>query len=395
MVGLKGQIAALALHEVHVLFVERPGSALTRIAAERAIAERGWRVARSAADADALLCCGEPGPELDPLVDRLFAQLPRPRVREQADVPGEVAAALDRIVIALRSEDAASPITEGSPARADDAEQTADSADMDHGDMDQGDMDHGDMGHGDMDMDMSGPGGIELAGGDTDRDGLEMDVLSVRLGPALPAWPAGLVMSVTLAGDLVTSADVEVIGQNPGSTGFTAMSGREQAALIADRIGWLLLLAGAGRAEGRLRQVRDGLLDGADIAWCTGRLRRLTDRLSRSRSLRWSLRDLGRIDQGVLQEMDLPLHWAGDVLDRLHRRLTALSDLVQRIGDTADDAGDLIPPVSRAGLDLVADTARGLDLGTARLVIASVDIDLADGAVRRQPALTAGSGEAS
>jgi len=383
VVGVRQRLAELALHEVHVLFVERPGSALTRIAAERAIAERGWRVARSAADADALLCCGEPGPQLDPLVDRLFAQLPRPRTRERADAPGEVCAALDRILVALRSEDAASPITEGSPARADDAEQTADSADMDHGD----------MGHGDMDM--SGPGGIELAGGDTDRDGLEMDVLSVRLGPALPAWPAGLVMSVTLAGDLVTSADVEVIGENPGSTGFTAMSGREQAALIADRIGWLLLLAGAGRAEGRLRQVRDGLLDGADIAWCTGRLRRLTARLDRSRSLRWSLRDLGRIDQGVLQELDLPLHWAGDVLDRLQRRLPALSHFVQRIGDTADDAGDLIPPVSRAGLDLVADTARGLDLGTARLVIASVDIDLAGGAVRRQPALTAGSGEPS
>lgn len=381
--GLRQRIAALALREIHVLLVERPGWALTRIAAERALATRGWRVAGSAADADALLCCGEPGPELDPLVERLFAQLPRPQARERAYHPGEVAAALDQIAAALRADDPAPDPTEDEPARAEDADQPAvDDADMNHADMDNGDM--------------SGPGGIPLAGGDQDRDGLEMDVLPVRLGPVLPAWPAGLVLSVTLAGDLISDCHAGLIGLQTEAALRLQVSRREHAALAADRIGWLLLLAGAGRAERQLRQVRDGLLDGAEIPWCAGRLRRLADRVSRSRLLGWSLRDLGRIDQGSLREMDHPLDWSGDVLDRLHRRLSGLSELLAELTDPTVRS-DLPegPSMNRAGLDLVADTVRGLDLGAARLVIASIDIDLTGGVENTQSAVTAGPGGSS
>ena len=47
------------------------------------------------------------------------------------------------------------------------------------------------------------PDGIPLAEGAEDRDGLEMDVLHLPLGPVLAHWPAGVVLRVTLHGDVV------------------------------------------------------------------------------------------------------------------------------------------------------------------------------------------------
>ncbi|MET3808400.1 hypothetical protein ABIB25_005429 [Nakamurella sp. UYEF19] len=406
--GVRERITALALREVHVMLIERPGGALTRIAAERSLAARGWRVAGSAADADALLCCGEPGPELEPLVQALFVQLPRPRAEGRAQDPGEVAAALDQIAASLQSGDVAAlpaqyqpaPAEHGDQPAAPDADTDMSDGDGDHTetamDMDMGgdDMDHSDM---DMDMggmDMSGPGGIPLASGDQDRDGLEMDVLAVRLGPVLPAWPAGLVLSVTLAGDLISDCHADTLGLEAEGVLPLPVSRREQAALVADRISWLLLLAGARRAERRLRQVRDGLLDDAEIPWCTEQLRQLTRQVSRS--LRWSLRDLGRIDQDAPQDAGGPLDWSGDVLDRLHRRLAGLSGMVAALADPAAlrDAPDRAS-MTRAGLDLVCDAVCGLDLGAARLVIASIDIDLTGRIGSHPAAVSAGSGGSS
>ena len=69
---------------------------------------------------------------------------------------------------------------------------------MDHGDMDHGDMDHGSM----------SPDGIPLAEGAEDRDGLEMDAIHLPLGPVLRHWPAGVVLRLTLHGDVVADAEV-------------------------------------------------------------------------------------------------------------------------------------------------------------------------------------------
>src|SRR5699024_10599404 len=76
----------------------------------------------------------------------------------------------------------------------------------------EGHADHGGHegheGHGDMDM---APAGIPLAEGGEDRDGLEMDVLHLPLGPVLPFWPAGLVLHCSLQGDVVVDATASVI----------------------------------------------------------------------------------------------------------------------------------------------------------------------------------------
>lgn len=73
---------------------------------------------------------------------------------------------------------------------------------------DTGDMDHGDMDHGDMEM---APSGIPLAEGAQDRDGLEMDVLHLGLGPVLAHWPAGVRLRCVLSGDVVTEATVALL----------------------------------------------------------------------------------------------------------------------------------------------------------------------------------------
>ena len=76
---------------------------------------------------------------------------------------------------------------------------------MDHEGMDHEGIDHGGIDHGGMDM--ARPGGSPLPReGDDDRDGLEMDVLHVPLGPVLPHWPAGLVVWCVLQGDVIVSA---------------------------------------------------------------------------------------------------------------------------------------------------------------------------------------------
>ncbi|MDQ3326471.1 MAG: hypothetical protein M3529_12340 [Actinomycetota bacterium] len=236
---------------------------------------------------------------------------------------------------------------------------------MDHGGMDHGGMDHGGMDHGGMDhgaMDMEGPGGIALAAGGPDRDGLSMDVLHVRLGPLLTLWPAGLIMRLSLQGDVVTEASVD---QTPPSVDLTgvALPAREAGAKRCDVAKDVLMLAGADRAAALARRARDLLLDPtvpADRALDVVEF--LQHQIRRSRLLRWSLRGLAPVEHdGVL---------SGDVHDRL-QRLLILTLREIRIGylATTDRA------IHTGGLDLVSvlpGLLVGTELSTARLAVASV-----------------------
>ena len=93
--GLSGALARLAVRATRVLVVEVPGHWATRMEVEHQLLRRGWRPAWTPADADVLAVCGVPGPELSELVDRLWEQMPGPRVRADITSPGTVGSALD------------------------------------------------------------------------------------------------------------------------------------------------------------------------------------------------------------------------------------------------------------------------------------------------------------
>jgi len=190
-VGLSRVLARLASRRLHVLVVEHPGAFLLRARAERAT---------SPADADVMLECGASDDErLTTAVGRVWAQVPGPRSRGGLLEVDRVDTTLDALADAYRRWSA-----EDEPRPEPEQHHPDDMADM-H------DMD-GAHDMGDMEMDMSGPGGIALASGfDDERDGLEMDVLHVPLGPVLSSWPAGLVVTCTLTGDVVSSVEVDVI----------------------------------------------------------------------------------------------------------------------------------------------------------------------------------------
>jgi len=213
-------------------------------------------------------------------------------------------------------------------------------------------MDHGDMDHGDMDM---SPSGIPLAEGGEDRDGLEMDVLHVRLGPILPHWPAGLMLRCALQGDVITEAEAELLDDGmPDHCGPSAA-----LPCRLDNIVALLALAGWDDAAAEARAIRDCLLDGGQDAVTSARIARLARRVRRSRVLRWSLRGIRPLSEKDLSQRGLPTSLAGDTYDRLLRMLE---------GAATDVVGD------RLATHHLPRLVTGLDLATARLVVASLDL---------------------
>ncbi|MEB2529290.1 hypothetical protein, partial [Kocuria rosea] len=253
-----------------------------------------------------------------------------------------------------------------------------DHGEMDHGEMDHGEMDHGEMDHGEMDhgghggMDHSGhggmdmaPGGIPLAEGGEDRDGLEMDVLHLPLGPVLPFWPAGLVLRCSLQGDVVVDADASVVdGAGAGGPG----PGPAPAAVVwCDQVVALLALAGAEDAASGARRARDALLHG-DRGAARAAAERLHRTIRGSRLLRWSLRGVLPLDPSALEHHGLPRHCLGDAHDRLLSR-------VERI---RAEAGGAVPvPVEDAAVPwaVLPELVTGLELGSVRLAVASLDLD--------------------
>jgi hypothetical protein len=347
--GLSALLARVAVRRASVLLVEAPGWALTRYAAERLLVERGWRPALSPADADVLLVCGGPGPRLAAAVDLVWAQLPGPRARSSAAAPGDVDAALDRAEAELLDDDrqrAQASIRPTGPVRGDLAGAPG------HHDEDDDDDDARD--HGDMEM---APHGIPLAGGDQDRDGLEMDVLHLPLGPILPCWPAGLLLHCTLHGDVVMDLRPEVLDAGDERP---APQPPSPAATALDRAARVLALAGRDGWAATARRLRDA----EPTAGTRQDLHRLLHRVRRSRVLRWSLGDTGRIDAALCREHGLDERLAGTVHDRLVRTLEGA-----RAG--LGGAAVLTPAVP---LDLLPALLTGAELGAVRLVVAGLDL---------------------
>lgn len=394
--GLSGALSRLAVRHAHVLLVEVPGHWLTRVAVERQVLDRGLRLALSPADADVLAVCGPPGPELAELVDRLWDELPGPRARMAIDSPEAVSAALAAAEAALLDtarqradsrDRKATPGHGGMTHGGHRGDEHADHGGMDHGEhpgmehaghdaMEQaghaevghdqhGGMTHGGMGHAGMDhggMEMA-PAGIPLAEGGEDRDGLEMDVLHVRLGPVLPYWPAGLVLRCALLGDVITDAESRVIdaGHDREPAGEHGHAARR-----CDNAAKLLALAGWEDAAARARRIRDALLRG-DTTAATAELDRLRRTVRRSWLLRWSLRRVGPLTGPHLMHRGLPDRLGGDARDRLLAMLDTAADSIG--GRAAPEPPHAVP------VEAVADLVRGWDLATARLIVASLDLE--------------------
>lgn len=395
-----GRLTRTAVRATRVLTVEVPGWATTRVAVERAVGARGWGPAWSPAAADVLVVCGRLGDAWRPVVDRLWSQLPGPAARIEVADPDRAPLVLDAAARTLlaggsipavppaHQQDARDDRGRGEGNRNDDAgaddcagdhggmdHDGMDHGGMDHGGMDHGNSDHGGMDHGGMEMDMPMPGGIPLAGGADDRDGLEMDSLTVPLGPVLPAWPAGLVLRCTVHGDVIAQARVDTVPAPVPSDDRAHPDGRTRAALECDGVARFLTVAGARAAATGFRRVRDDLLDGASVADCGVAVESLLGRVRRSRLLRWSIRGIGGLDAARLAERGLPAALGGDVHDRLMARMAGLRDRLASGAPAADplDRG----ADTRARLDLLPSLVVGLDLGAARLVVASLDPDVA------------------
>ncbi|MFP5342558.1 MAG: hypothetical protein ACLGIJ_06510 [Candidatus Limnocylindria bacterium] len=171
----------------------------------------------------------------------------------------------------------------------------------------------GPYGQGGSGMTGGTPYGRPMAELGPDRDGLRLDVLPVTLGPFFPRLPAGLVLDVKLAGDVVTEVAVATsrplaTGGGPESPFVRALSGpvsiaelelaraREHLRWLSDALLALGLPAYGLRALRLAHDVRAG--DGR-------RVRAFAARIRLSGVFRWSLPRGGRPEPAALRGLGL------------------------------------------------------------------------------------------
>ncbi|RKS08043.1 hypothetical protein DFP74_3731 [Nocardiopsis sp. Huas11] len=396
------------------------GGTGARLAVERQLRERGWRQAAAPGEADLLVVCGSEDPELADAVERVWAQMPGPRARVRVAGSEGAAALLDsararlldvdrqRREAAERDADARARVQRsdgdgehesphddgrsgedehdrhgggenGSPhERSDhsdghgrDGDDGPDGEDSGHEHHDQSggrEHDHGHHDHGGMSM----PGGIPMADRGPDRDGLRLDRLHVSLGPALADWPAGLCLRLILQGDVVQEAKAVVVCGSATPSTFWDVPGPAADLDSAQR---LLAVAGWPSAAVAGRRWRDALLTEPDPSEPTRRgVLRWLRRVRRSRVLRWSTGGLGRITGPA------PDPLLGDVTDRWSRRLDRVEAAVGTSGmpsraerDTSAGRAE----AAEAAVDLLPSLVTGQELAAVRLIVASLDPDLA------------------
>ncbi|AUI53607.1 hypothetical protein AC20117_20640 [Arthrobacter crystallopoietes] len=218
-------------------------------------------------------------------------------------------------------------------------------------------------------MDLA-PEGIPLAQGGEDRDGLGVDVLHLPLGPVLPFWPAGLVLHCSLQGDVVVGADAAVVDGGSHGVGIHSRhSGLVPAAAVrCDNLVALLALVGMQDLAARARSARDALLRG-DRGGSRGDVERLNRVVRRSIILRWSLRGVLPLTPADLERHSLPDRCLGDAYDRLLSLVERVRAEVNGANPGASVGAGTVP------WDVVPHLVTGLEIGTVRLAVASLDLD--------------------
>lgn len=434
---LTGVLLRAGATRPHVLAVTMPGATAVRLAAEDYLRREGWPEAMTPADADILLICGDPVAPMAAAAAETWQAMPAPRAQAMAARPAGVAGALEEARVRLADRDSQRALAPVGTRRAallrhsragqqpgisgqhtetgrgdhdamsghDGEMRHADHGEMGHGVPGEMQADHGDMVGmqvGGMQMDMgTGPvRGLPMAHEGDDRDGLRLDRLRVPLGPVLPDWPAGLVVRLTLQGDVVQQAEPEVLGAGGGSfwdepwrraaAGERVATGdaaRRRAAAHLDSLGRFLSLAGWGAAAAAARRLRDDLLAGVP----PGRLRpdacRFGRRVGRSRTLAWLTAGLGELSAGDAAAAGAGGQAAGDVTARYRRWCADLDVAVSALEDASPlRPASLEPPRGPAGDDgsspsagmlaLLPGLLAGAELAAARLIVASLDPDL-------------------
>ena len=287
------------------------------------------------------------------------------------------------------------------------------------------------------------PYGRPLPGWADDRDGLKLDQLKLRLGPAFPPFPPGLVLDVEVQGDVLQTVSV---GDNPfvswpgdppvtvaDSTEFTAA--RTEAVAVADlelararhHLVWLAGALGhhglAARGE-RVLRLASGLTIGDAAA-----VEALARSVVRSRSLAWATDGVGvlpgdglpggpvaraagsdadaRAGDEAYRDLGFePVTGAGgDARARLRQRVSEAAQalqLAERAGDRqrapggpvegprgilpAAGGGEATP--SAALLERLPDVLAGQEWGDAVTTIVSLDLDLEEAALGADAAVT-------
>ena len=371
---LTALLLRVAARRPHVLVVSVPGATDVRLALEAALTRLGWPIATGPADADVLAVAGAPGPGLATVIDAVWEQVPAPRTRIEVPAPADVGERLDAAAALLADADhqrteavggnerpRPQPGDHGSHAEhgghgrgADHRDHAGHAAHGDHAGEAAGDH----AGHGGGHHAHHGHGGtvagLPMAELGPDRDGLTLDRLHVPLGPVLPDWPAGLVVRVTLQGDVIQEASADVLDAGHA----VPFEWPSAAARELDGLARFLGVAGWPSAAGQARRLRDAALSGDRIEAGAAALLR---RIRRSRTLRWLLRG---IPAGP-----------SDVAALLAARLAAIDAAL------AADRGSDTPPERQhghraaVGLAGLADLLVGAELAAARLVVAALDPD--------------------
>lgn len=395
---LRSRLYHAVFNRPHVFILAWPGAEDVRREAERLLRVRGWPLSLSPADTDVLLVLTPDGTltgEAASITWRFFSQMPQPAVRAAASTVGDLSAVLDQVQRQITTGTAAPGAStvdttdthramsaehgaRKSPASAVSATGNEQAPQHQHHDSMKAGSGHGgtaadadpvgstEMAGDTMSMDMTGhtmstdmtgdmtmdPGGVPLAGEAKDRDGLSLDVLHLDLGPALPWWPAGLQVRVTIQGDVITAAQVRIITADT-STGQPLPALVPTTVAVLQALSRLLFLAGDDRhGWGALRLLND--LSAGPV--------------SEAALTRWSAR-VGRavLLRSMLQRIPLPVD-DGDAAGPIPDVWSCVQVLLRMLGsaDQQFGGGELV------GVDLLPAALVGRELAEARLVIAAL-----------------------
>ncbi|WP_306820066.1 hypothetical protein [Streptomyces sp. DSM 40750] len=246
--------------------------------------------------------------------------------------------------------------------------------------------------------------GLPMADRAEDRDGLRLDRLHVPLGPALLDWPAGLVLRLSLQGDVVQQVRVEAAAPSSPCSPFwnepwlragvgervtRGDAARRLCAAHLDSLGRFFAVSGWADLAARARHVRDRALIGARAAELSDLVRPLARRAEKSRTLRRLTAGLGSLPAEHAHHLGITgpaLVADGDA----HSRMLVWLDAVGRSAVACDDSDVLhgteavgprgrldgpVPP-SQAMLNALPGLLEGTEFACARIIVASLDPDL-------------------